>query len=227
MKKKKKNKGKKSLTAVGAVVAAGLTPGIVTSAQAVQPPSTDVEFTAADVISINGDVFDFDELFAMSQVKRDPRNIPKVYGPPVSVKEKEERERQEALREAARRDSIRRAQNELKLVYGPPPPRYQGVDSDRLRDIIARDKTEAQSILKEALMDYLCQMPLNKDADVSLQGNLVRDFKMDSQQLEALSQEIEDRFGVQLTVEMIKQLGTPERIAKFIVEVAAPIKEKE
>ena len=62
---KKKNKGKKSLTAVGAVVAAGLTPGIVTGAPASQPPIPDVEFTAADAVSIGGDVFDFDELFAM------------------------------------------------------------------------------------------------------------------------------------------------------------------
>ena len=70
MKKKNKNKARKSITAVGAVVAAGLTPGFVTGTPAQQSPSTDIELTAADVVSINGDVFNFDELFAMHQVNR-------------------------------------------------------------------------------------------------------------------------------------------------------------
>ena len=70
MKKKNKNKARKSITAVGAVVAAGLTPGIATGTPATLPPSADVEITAADVISINGEVIDFDEMLAMQQINK-------------------------------------------------------------------------------------------------------------------------------------------------------------
>ena len=57
---KKKNKGKKALTAVGAVVAAGLTPGII-AASPMQ--GTSAEATAADVVTIDGMAYGFDELF--------------------------------------------------------------------------------------------------------------------------------------------------------------------
>ena len=220
---KKKNKGRKSLTAVGAVVAAGLTPGIVTGTPASLPPNPDVEITAADVISIDGLTFDFDELFAMQQINRDQRDMPKLYGPlPVSVKEKEE----QALREAARLDSIRRAQEARALVYGPPPPRYRGVGPTELRSIAARDKQEAANLVLGALMDYCAQMPNpNADGAIYLSENhdLVRELQMDHAQLEMLQQEIADRFEVQLTEEMLKQLGTLSRVANFIAEVAAPI----
>ena len=60
--RKKKNKGKKTLTAVGAVVAAGLTPGII-AASPIQ--GSNVGITAADVVAIDGDTYSFDELYAM------------------------------------------------------------------------------------------------------------------------------------------------------------------
>lgn len=62
---KKKNKGKKALTAVGAVVAAGLTPGFITASAAgasIQGPSA--ETTAAEVVAIDGQAYSFDELYA-------------------------------------------------------------------------------------------------------------------------------------------------------------------
>ena len=46
---------------------------------------------------------------------------------------------------------------------------------------------------------------------------------MDSKQLEMLQQEIADRFEVQLTEDMLKQLGTLRRVANFIAEVVTPI----
>ena len=64
MEKKKRNKGKKALTAVGAVVAAGLTPGIV-AASPIQ--GSNAEITAADVVAIDGSAYSFDELYAMQQ----------------------------------------------------------------------------------------------------------------------------------------------------------------
>ena len=212
---KKKNKGRKSITAVSAVVAAGLTPGIISGSPASQPPINDVELTAADAISIGGDIFDFDELFAMEQIRRDPRDIPKVYGPPPSI------------HKAQRQDSINQS---IAEVYGPPPPRYQSVGPEELRSIAANDKQEAADVILEALMDYCRQRPLDPNVTGHIilreDRDLVRDLMMDSKQLEMLQQEIADRFEVQLTEEMLKQLGTLRRVANFIAEVVAPIKEE-
>lgn len=61
---KKKNKGKKALTAVGAVVAAGLTPGIIAASP---HQGSNVGITAADVVAIDGTTYGFDELYAMQR----------------------------------------------------------------------------------------------------------------------------------------------------------------
>ena len=66
--KKKNNKGKKALTAVGAVIAAGLTPGfIAASAAGSSIQSSNVGITAAEAVVINGKTYEFDELYAMQQ----------------------------------------------------------------------------------------------------------------------------------------------------------------
>ncbi len=65
---KEKNRGKKTLAAVGAVVAAGLTPGFVAASAAgaaLQAPNA--PFTAADVVAIDGTTYSFDELYAMQR----------------------------------------------------------------------------------------------------------------------------------------------------------------
>ena len=65
---KKNKKGKKALTAVGAVVAAGLTPGIIAATPGCLPgQGSNVEITAADVVAIDGQVYGFDELYARQQ----------------------------------------------------------------------------------------------------------------------------------------------------------------
>ena len=66
MKKKNKNKGKKALTAVGAVVAAGLTPGFIAASAGCMPiQGHNVEVSAAQVVAIDGQAYSFDELYAM------------------------------------------------------------------------------------------------------------------------------------------------------------------
>ena len=66
--KKDKNKGKKSFAAVGAVVAVGLTPGIVGATPQCAPiPDPNIELTAAQVVAIGGNTYSFDELYAMQQ----------------------------------------------------------------------------------------------------------------------------------------------------------------
>lgn len=84
--KKDKNKGKKLLTAVGAVVA-GLTPGIM-AASPVQ--GSNAAITAADMVAIDGNAYSFDELYAMQQhgsglrVGKDPQHVT-MYGVPRPV----------------------------------------------------------------------------------------------------------------------------------------------
>lgn len=270
MKKKNKNKARKSITAVGAVVAAGLTPGIVnatpgivTGPQAPQAPATDIELTAADVVSINGEVFDFDDLFAMHQVNRGQRDKPKlVYGPPQpkvygpvppqkDKDKKKKKDKNQQIREQeiadsllledlkraaeaeararaieqARKDSIQRAIIEnQKVVYGPPPP-SQIIDSESIREIAANDKLEATRIIRNELVDFVRQ---TRDSEnFSPHSNIISDLEFNSQQQEALSQIVEDRFGVLLTNDMMKRLGTVERIVNFIVEVITPIKKED
>ena len=65
--KKNSNKGKKSLTAVGALVAAGLTPGIVT---ALPTQGSNAGLTAAEVVAIDGNAYSFDELSAIQRENR-------------------------------------------------------------------------------------------------------------------------------------------------------------
>ncbi len=65
---KKNNKGKKTLAAVGAVVAAGLTPGFVAaSAAGLSNQGSNAGITAADVVAIDGATYSFDELYAMQR----------------------------------------------------------------------------------------------------------------------------------------------------------------
>ena len=64
MMKDKKNKGKKSLAAVGAVVVAGLTPGIMAASPS---QGSNAAVTAADVVAIDGTTYSFDELYAMQR----------------------------------------------------------------------------------------------------------------------------------------------------------------
>lgn len=209
---KKKNKGRKSLTAMGAVVAAGLTPGIASSTPASPPTSTDVELTAADAVAINGNVFDFDELFAMRQINRDQRNPPKVYGPPPSIRNKE------------REDSITQTISE---VYGPPPPMEYNIGPEELRSMAALNKQGAIDLVLEKLLDFCSKMP-NPDAKkpirLSENRDIIRELEMGPSQLQMLQEEIENSFGVLVAEDMLKQLSTLHRIADFIVTVVSPIK---
>ena len=66
--KKEKNKGKKTLAAMGAVVAAGLTPGFVAvSAAGLPNQGSNAGITAADVVAMDGITYSFDELYAMQR----------------------------------------------------------------------------------------------------------------------------------------------------------------
>ena len=70
-KKQHKGKGKKALTAVGAVVAAGLAPGII-SATPIQTPA---DASAADVVAIDGTAYGFDELYTRQKSNTAEMNV--------------------------------------------------------------------------------------------------------------------------------------------------------
>ena len=97
MKKKNINNRKKALTAVGAVVAAGLTPGFITASAAgssIQSPNSGT--TAAEVVAIDGQAYSFNELYAKQHpdsvemdtivlnIVLEPSNTT-LYGSPVPV----------------------------------------------------------------------------------------------------------------------------------------------
>lgn len=278
MKKKNKDQARKSITAVGAVVAAGLTPGIVTGTPLPEPLSSDINLTAADVISINGEMYDFEDMFAMNQADSVPVDqIVVVYGSPKAMKkmkkkeekkkkeeekrkkeeEKKKKDKDQEIREqeiadslmmeemkkaeedrlareryeAWRRDSIQRAIEENhKLVYGPPPPMYHFVGPVKLRDIAARDQQEAFNVVVSELRDFCSTMIFHqaKDPTVPLERrDISRDLGMETDQLETLERILDDHYSVQATKDMIKKLGTLEGVAKFIVNVATPIKKED
>ena len=103
--KKDKNKGKKTIAAVGAVVVAGLTPGIIAASAAgtaLQAPNATV--TAAEVVAIGGNTYDYDELYDMQQ---------RADGPKQAKKKKEQRQQ-------ATRYGVPRPQH--ATYYGVPRP---------------------------------------------------------------------------------------------------------
>ena len=84
-----KNKGKKALTAVGAVVAAGLTPGFIAATPGCMPgQGTNAGTTAAEVVAIDGQAYSFDELYAMqhpNSVEMDTTELHIVLEPDTTI----------------------------------------------------------------------------------------------------------------------------------------------
>ena len=111
MKNRENNKGKKALSAVGAVVAAGLTPGIIAATPGCLPgQGSSAGVTAADVVAIDGTAYSFDELYAKQHpdsVKMDTIEINIVLEPtnetlygavmPVRVKSKKDTKAEEIV----------------------------------------------------------------------------------------------------------------------------------
>ena len=181
--KKKKNKGKKTLTAMSAVVAAGLTPGIIAATPACMPVQNPIaEITAAEVVAIAGQAYGFDELYAMQQESNgwSPGEAPRT--PP-----------QVASKYAA-----------------PPPPKphatYYGVPRpDGLPQFPPQSVIVPVAIgldtLQWSLMDYCAEL-IDADAIgliITLDSDLTRELGMDEDQLKALKAEIERRYNVDVS----------------------------
>ena len=191
----KKNR-KASLTAVGAVVAAGL--GIAaTSANAGTPPA----LTAADVVAIDGQVLDADALLAQQQVVVDENKARSL--------------------EQARRDSVRTAKERMKsqrLVYGPPRPNNFGPVQPNQNETPA--EREQRIKIEQLALAECCARLSNADAkgiQVTADSRLTRDLGMDPEQMNQLAKEINDRHCVLFTIEQLEQLSTVRRIVQRIV----------
>ena len=202
--KKDKNKGKKTLAAVSAVVVAGLTPGIISASAAgtaLQAPSAAI--TAAQVVAIGGDAYGFDELYAMQQSgnasgsEASPQHATR-YGAPSSQR---------------------------------PHPTYYGVQ--RPQGQIARPQVVAPSeddaIYMNCLaylMDFCTQLadedPYTRGVFFTPDSDLSREIGFNESQLKALKAEIEERFGVEVSYHrfLLKgQLNTLHLISEYILKL--------
>lgn len=192
--KKEKNKGKKSLAAVSAVVAACLTPCIVGATPQCAPiPDPNIEITAAQVVAISGITYSFDELYAMQQRFDGPRsqmlshNDPQVGG--------------------TRYGGLRPQQL-------PVPPQQPAV-------II--EAVEGLDTIQAGLLDYCAQLldadPYTRGVIFSLDSDLTREIEMNDYQLKELKAFIEDYYGVEVSYHRFRlkgQLNTLHLISEYI-----------
>lgn len=212
-----KNKGKKSLTAVGAAVTAGLAPGIVASYPSTQAPRLEVEVTAADVVAIGGEVLDFDELFAATQ-----------HAEPDTQAVAQEAQRK---RERARRDSVRRAQERRvaplygspQLVYGPPPVVYHETEQSQ------REATALAADIDAVTHDIIALCAKRIDATyngiaITPDSNLISDLGMDSINVVQFVTEVESLYQVELPDNFLADPPTPRRLASQVIKAKAKAK---
>lgn len=197
--KKDKNKGKKRLAAVGAVVAAGLTPGaIVASAAGMPPQSPNVEITAAQVVSIAGSTYSFDELFAMQERANGPRQEQPQY---------------------ATRYGIPRPQTQHQTMYGVPRPHIhqQPKSPDEIHALATMDT------IQKGLIEYCAQLldadPYTQGVAFDLDTDLTREMEMSEDQLKQLKAFIEEYYGVEISHHRFRlqgQLNTLRLISEYI-----------
>lgn len=204
MMRNKHNK-KKTLTAVGAIVAAGLTPGILAatpSCMPVQDPNLGI--TAAELVAINGMAYSFDELLSMQLPdngleQREPRPQPLP---------------QHATRYGAP------CQTPPVTSYGLAHPSRPGVmaqsDEERMKQVILQYLTEycAQLIDAEA-----------RGIRITPDSDLARDLGMTLDDMKELSAEIKRHYGVKSShyrFRLVGQLNTLHLISDYIYKMIAP-----
>ena len=197
--KKNKNKGKKALTAVGAIVAAGLTPGILAAAPATSPVQSP---TAAQVVSIDGNTYDFDELYAMQQ--SDSRRGP--------VRQTQH----------ASRYGVPSGLTQHSTYYGVPRPNPKPSPETTVK--INMD--ERMGALQEDLWNICAQVldadPYTNGIDFTIDSDLTREMGMSEEQLKDLKARIEERYGVEVSYRrfyLVGQLNTLRLISQYILRL--------
>lgn len=213
--KKDKNKGKKTLAAVGAVVAAGLTPGVIAASAAGLPnQSPNVEITAAEVVAIAGSTYSFDELYAMQQfgngqgVEADPQHATR-YGTPFKPNQ------------AAAKYGVR-PPGQHETHYGVPRPQLPQYPQP---PVIIHVSATLDTI-QYGLMDYCVQLldadPYTRGTLFTLDSDLTSEMGMSEDQLKELKTFIEEYYGVEVSHHRFRlkgQLNTLRLISEYIYKL--------
>ena len=195
--KKNRNKGKKSLTAVGAVVAAaGLAPGAIAAVPAHSPI---LNVTAAEVVAIDGNTYSFDELYAMQQPADGPSNATTQEPPQVAMRY--------GVRPSTQHQTlygVKRPQKPVVIIEIP-----EGLDT-------------IQNGLMECCALVLDADPYTRGVAFTLDSELTRELEMSEDQLKALKAEIANRYGVEVSHHRFRlagQLNTLRLISEYIYKI--------
>ncbi len=193
--KKDKNKGKKSFAAVGAVVAAGLTPGIVAATPQCAPvPEPSIELTAAQVVAIDDNTYSFDELYAMQQ-RDDWKGRPTI---------------SHQTSGGSRYGVIRPQQR-------PVPPQKPVIIVEAVEGL-----DTIQVGLLEYCTKLLDTDFYTRGVIISLDSDLTREVGMNDRQLKELKAFIEDYYGVEVSYHRFRlngQLNTLRLISEYIFRI--------
>ncbi len=207
--KKDKNKGNKTLAAVGAVVAAGLTPGFVAATPQCAPvQDPNIVVTAAQVVAIGGNTYSFDELYAM-QVRAD--------GPKHSAKQEQP---QHASRYGAR------PQTQHQTMYGGPHPRVRPPKQPSPEKIYELYESAVLDTIQMGLLRYCVELtdedPYTKDVYFTLDSDLTNEIGLSDNQLKELKAFIEEYYGVEVSYHRFRlygQLNTLRLISEYIYKL--------
>ena len=191
--KKEKNKGKKSLAAVGAVVAAGLTPGII-GATPQCAPNPNIEITAAQVVAIGGNTYSFDELYAMQQ-RDDWQGRPNI----------------------SHQSSGGSRYGVISPQQRPLPPQQPAVIIEAVEGL-----DTIQVGLLNYCAQLLDTDFYTRGFIISLDSDLTREVGMNDRQLKELKAFIEDYYGVEVSYHRFRldgQLNTLRLISEYIFKI--------
>jgi hypothetical protein len=199
--KKDKNKGKKTLAAVGVVVAAGLSPGAIAASAAgssLQTPNAAI--TAAEVVAMDGSTYSFDELYALQQ----PGNGRREAADP---------------QHASRYGALPRPDQHVTM-YGVQRPQHPPHPP-----VIVHVSATLDTI-QDGLMDYCVQLldadPYTQGVLFTLDSDLTSEMGMSEDQLKELKTFIEEYYGVEVSYHRFRlkgQLNTLGLIAEYIYKL--------
>lgn len=211
---KKKNKRAKKLTAMGAVVAAGMTPGVISGAPLYQP-EPNASITAADIVTIDGNTFSFDELLAIQR----PDFGLRYYAASSEMPQ------------VATRYGVPRPQQNA-TYYGVPRPRPKpNPQLDPQPNPQPNPGPTVQVItpltmdkIQEELIDY-CALLIDADSrgiPISLDSDLTRQLELNEDELKALAAEVKEHFDVEVSYHRFKlvgQLNTLRLLSEYIYRI--------
>lgn len=202
---KNKNIRKKTLTAVGAVVAAGLTPGIIAATPSCLPvQDTYMGVTAAEVVVIDGMTYSFDELLAMQR--------------PGNGLEQGEPRPQPLPQHASRYGAPGSSQH--ATFYGVQHPSGSVV-------IVTSSEETMKKVYLKYLTEYCAQLIDAKARRIRItpDSDLAQDLGMTLEEMKELSAEIKRHYGVETSYfrfRLVGQLNTLRLISDYIYKMSAP-----